>query len=99
MGLNFPRVARRVRWARLRTSRSLRSRAINCSTVWTGESRLLVAWVKKAARASGEARRPKLLSASGTLPLGWVIIVLEVVRDDVAIGNVAGHGDLDGNRT
>src|SRR5439155_778022 len=95
MGLNLPRVARRVRWARFRTSRSLRSRAINCSTVCIGESRLLVAWVKKAASASGVARRPKLRSASGTLPLGWVIVVLEVVGDDVAVGDVAGNGDLD----
>src|SRR2546426_9818392 len=94
MGLNFPRVARRVRWARLRTSRSLRSRAINCSTVWIGESRLLVAWVKKAARASGAARRPRLRSASGTLPLGWVIVVLGVMGDDVAAGDVARPGRL-----
>src|SRR2546422_4006043 len=98
MGLNFPRVARRVRWARLRTSRSLRSRAINCSTVWIGESRLLVAWVKKAARASGAARRPRLRSASGTLPLGWIIVVLEVMGDDVAVGDVARQGDLDRDR-
>src|SRR5688572_10855170 len=99
MGLNLPRVARRVRWARLRTSRSLRSRAINCSTVWIGESRLLVAWVKKAARASGDARRPRARSAAGTSPLGWVIVVLEVVGDDVAVGNVARHGDLDRDRS
>src|SRR5881628_2298362 len=99
MGLNLPRVASRVRWARLRTSRSLRSRATSCSTVWIGESRLLVAWAKKAASASGAARRPKLLSASGTLPLGWVIVVLEVVGDDVAIEDVARQRDLDRNGT
>src|SRR6059036_1704446 len=95
MGLNLPRVASRVRWARLRTSRSLRSRAINCSTVWTGENRLLVAWAKNAARASGAARRPRLRSASGTSALGWIIVVLEVMGDDVAVGDVAGNGDLD----
>src|SRR2546426_12203398 len=98
MGLNFPRVARRVRWARLRTSRSLRSRAINCSTVWIGESRLLVAWGKKAARASGAARRPRLRSASGTLPLGWIIVVLEVMGDDVAVGDVARRGGFSRGR-
>src|SRR6266545_1701231 len=92
MGLNLPRVASRVRWARFLTSRSLRSRATSCSTVWIGEKRLLVAWAKKAASASGAARRPRLLSASGTLSLGWVIVVLEVVRDDVEIENVVGEG-------
>src|SRR5438552_1317702 len=99
MGLSLPRVASRVRWARFLISRSLRSSATSCSTVWIGEKRLLVAWAKKAASASGGARRPRLLSASGTSALRWVIVVVEVVGDDVAIEDVARQRDLDRNGT
>src|ERR1700690_712701 len=95
-GGNLPRVARRVRAARLRLSRSRRSISTSFSQVSTGPRRLWTACSKKARSAASETRKPSWRSAMAMSSLG--IVAPEIVRNDVAVGDVVAqrHVDRDG---
>src|SRR5919197_2281915 len=95
-GLKAPRVAALVRLSRLRASRSRRSRATRSSKHWTEEARDLVRCLIMACKASAEARIPSARRALTTS--SWLgIIGLEVVRDDVAVTDVRGQRDVEGD--
>src|SRR5258708_134275 len=94
-GVKLARVARRVRAARLRPSRSGRSISTSFSHASTGPRRLWVACSKKARRAASETRKPSWRSWVAMSSLG--IVAPEVMRDDVAVGDVVAQGDVDGD--
>src|SRR5947209_4790272 len=91
--VNLPRVARRVRAARLRPSRSRRSISTSLSQVSTGPRRVCVACSKKERSAASETRKPSWCNWVAMSSLG--IVASEIVLDDVAIGDVVAQGDVD----
>src|SRR6185437_3521922 len=93
--VNFPRVARRVRAARLRLSRSRRSISTSFSQASTGPRRLWVACSKRARSAASETRKPSWRSWVAMSSLG--IVAPEIVRDDVAVGDAIPERDIDGD--
>src|ERR1700677_570593 len=94
-GWTEPMVASAVRRWRLRVSRSRFSRATNCSSVCTGESRLWVACWRRAAIASRLARKPRLRRPSKSSSV--MVVPGERVRNDIAIGDVIAELDFDGH--
>src|SRR5664279_2799205 len=90
--VNLPRVARRVRAARLRPSRSRRSISTSFSQVSRGPRRVCVACSKKERSAANETRQPSWCNWVAMSSLG--IVASEIVRDDVAIGDVVAQRDV-----
>src|ERR1700679_2679147 len=84
-----------VRAARFRWSRSLRARAPSSSKVCIGDRRAVVAWAMSASRASRETRTPRERSISAMSSVG--IVGLQVVGDDVAVGDMGAEVDVDGD--
>src|SRR5256885_3136492 len=95
--LKLPSVAKRVRRARLHTSRSRCSRATSFSQVSTGEARPLVHCSSSARMDSFAARKPTARRDS-TTSLGLFIVALQRVGNDVAVADVAAELHVERHR-
>src|SRR5262249_36614457 len=74
---------------------SLRARAPSSSKVCIGDRRAVVAWVMSASRAWRETRTPRERSISAMSSVG--IVGLQVVGDDVSVGDMVAEVDVDGD--
>src|SRR5580658_1909818 len=98
MGLTEPREAALVRRARLEASRARRSRVRSCSRVSVGPRRLLCAWARKALRGSRAARKPRdCRESTRSCGSSGFIVGLQVMGDDVAVDDVVGEREVQGD--
>src|SRR5215831_15667720 len=74
IGLNFLISERRSRRSRLRWARSTASTCANCSRIWRGDQRCLVARARKSSTSVATACKPICSSWAGRLLLGIVVV-------------------------